>query len=633
MVTSGIGLTDSVGLTPASNIFTWIEYPFNWNAENFSAITFSMDYQADASGQFDDDRMGWTVSDSSVSSANQFGVQLDHSDGGIVTYWRDSTGTRIQEPIVSLPDLAANTWYRLETTIIKLSDTSARIDVNLVELDPSGNPTGTPYSGTLADTSQWSVGVPADSYFTATTMWPTYKNHIGTTGAADNVCFDISDGKFAFLVSTDWHTSDSTPNTAIAAKMEKMAYFVNNPTSEMPAPEFMVITGDFPDLTETETIIDDTLGSDFLWYPVIGNHEVSDDINNFYDIRDTMVPTLPYIDDYGPTGSTNSTFSWTFENAHFVSINAYWNGNTSSGSDVAADGNIVPALNTWIGNDLSTYGQTHNFAFVHEPAYPAHRHVGDSLDQYPANRDAFVATMNTYNVQALFAGHTHYYEHDVSPEFALGDIHQITNGSLRAGGVPITFTYVLVDGNVTTYKTFAWDSSDFYLLEEWTINSEVPDQPPAAPSELSVEAISYSQIDLTWTDNADNEFAFEIERSVSGGSYSLLTTVGANSEAFSDFGLTAETEYCYRVRATNAAGQSAYTEPACDITPEKPPSSLICETFESGWSDGAFIDNANWYSNNGITVENDFGVGGTWGLSNSGNIFTWIGQPFNWDDC
>ena len=629
VVTGGIGLTSSVGLTPASNIFNWTANPFDWNAEDFSSITFSMDYQTDSSGQFDDDRMGWIVSDTSTSSADQFGVQLDSSDGGIVTYWRLEDGTtRIQTPIVEFTTLSSSTWYRLEATFTKLTPLSAKIDVVLTELDASGNPTGTPITGTLPDTSAWSDGAPAARYFNASSMWPSYKNHDGTTGAADNVCFDISTGKFAFIVTTDLHTSDSTPNTYIAAKFDKIADFINNPTSEMPAPEFMVITGDFPNLAQTEQIIDDELGSDFLWYPVVGNHEISDNIANFYAIRDTKVPTLPNIVDYGPDGSVNTNYSWDYENAHFIAINPFWDG---ASNDHTSGGDIPAALNSWVAADLAANDEIHNFVFIHTPPFPSHRHVGEDLDANPTNRDAFISTLDTNNVESIFAGHTHYYEHDVSPEFALGDVNQITNGSLREGGVPITFTYVLVDGNVTIYKVYSWNGSDFTLHDEWSINSEVPDQPPAAPSELTVEAISYSQIDLTWVDNADNESAFEIERSVSGGSYSLLTTVGADSEAFSDFGLTAETEYCYRVRATNAAGPSDYTDPVCDTTPEEPPSSLICETFESGWSDGAAIDNANWYSNNGVTVENNFGVGDTWGLSNSGNIFTWIGQPFNWD--
>ena len=199
VVTAGNGVAGSVGLAPAANIFTWTAHPFNWNASDFQGIALQADFKTDASGYFDDDRLGWMTLNNSTDSANIFGVQLDNvsgGDGGIVTYWRDSAGTRIQTPIVTLGALSANTWYRFTAEITKLTATSARIDVNLVQLDASGNQTGTPYSGTVANTSTWSGGAPATSYFTAASMWPAYKNYNVTPGAApaDNTCFEVVGG-------------------------------------------------------------------------------------------------------------------------------------------------------------------------------------------------------------------------------------------------------------------------------------------------------------------------------------------------------------------------------------------------------------------------------------------------------
>jgi len=206
------------------------------------------------------------------------------------------------------------------------------------------------------------------------------------------------------VVVTDLHTSDAY--ATVRDNLQQIKSWIDSPTDDMPAPAFMVISGDFPDVwqdgatdpNETDYIIDDVLGEDFLWYPVIGNHEISDDINNFYYTRDTMVPSLPHIVNYGPTGSTNTSYSWDYGNAHFVAINAYWDGTTNTGADhntTVADGDIVPALRDWIDADLSV-GETDpdrpEFAFVHEPAYPSHRHVGDSLDKYSGNRNAFVTT-------------------------------------------------------------------------------------------------------------------------------------------------------------------------------------------------------------------------------------------------
>ncbi|MDY6990237.1 MAG: DNRLRE domain-containing protein, partial [Thermodesulfobacteriota bacterium] len=599
VVTDGNGCGGSPGLAPAGNIFIWTreEHEFDWNDPDFVGVRLGMDFKTDGngSGNFDDDRLGWMITDSDIGSTYIFGVQLDHSDGGIVTYWRDSSDERIQDPIVDLTGLtSANTWYRFRAEITKLTDTSAKIDVSLVELDDNCNPVGTPMTGTVDDTSQWDdgTGTPGDrapdtKYFTGP-IWPAFKNYSAVDGAADNAYVEILK-RFAFVVVTDPHTSDGY--AAVRDNLQQIKSWIDSPTEDMPVPAFMVITGDFPDVwqdggtdpNETDYIIADVLGEDFLWYPVIGNHEISDDINNFYYIRDTMVPSLPYIVDYGPTGSTNTSYSWDYGNAHFVAINAYWDGTTNPNADHNRDGDIVPELLAWIDADLSVGEENPDrpeFAFVHEPAFPDHRHVGDSLDQYPTNRDAFLTTLNDHDVQALFCGHTHYYEHDVAPEFPLGDLHQVTNGYLRTYDNP-TITYVLVHGASTTYKVYLRpdSSSAFALHEEWTIGAGVPTSPPDAPTNLTATATSSSQLDLVWTDNADNESGFEIEWSDDGGAtFSTLTTVSANTEGYSDAGLIPLEEYCYRVRATNSAGDSDYTNEACDTTLPGP----AIVTFQEG---------------------------------------------------
>ena len=296
VVTNGIGVGGSVGLAPANNIFTWTAKPFDWNDPDFQAVKLRMDFETDGSGRFDDDRLGWMITDSDVSSANIFGVQLDHADGGIVTYWREGA-TRIQDLIVPLSDLSPNTWYRFSAEITKLTATSARIDVSLEELDAEGNPTGISFSGTVDDTDLWPGGVPNVDYFNAATMWPAFKNYSALDGAADNAYAEViyKAQAFAFVVVTDLHTSDSYPNLTVESNLQQVRDWIDNPTPDMPAPAFMVISGDFPHLWQTEATIDNIIGPDFLWYPVIGNHEVSDDINNFYEIRDTKVPSLPHI--------------------------------------------------------------------------------------------------------------------------------------------------------------------------------------------------------------------------------------------------------------------------------------------------------------------------------------------------
>lgn len=91
-------------------------------------------------------------------------------------------------------------------------------------------------------------------------------------------------------------------------------------------------------------------------------------------------------------------------------------------------------------------------------------------------------------------------------------------------------------------------------------------QAPAAPSNLTATAISQSQINLIWQDNSNNEQGFKIERKTQGGSYSQITSVSANMQNYNDTGLNSGTNYCYRVRAYNANGESAPSNEACATT-------------------------------------------------------------------
>jgi hypothetical protein len=85
---------------------------------------------------------------------------------------------------------------------------------------------------------------------------------------------------------------------------------------------------------------------------------------------------------------------------------------------------------------------------------------------------------------------------------------------------------------------------------------------PAAPSNLTVRAVSSSRIDLTWRDNSSNESGFRVERSTNGTSFNEIGTVGPGITTYASTGLTRNTRYYYRVRAYNASGNSGYSNTA-----------------------------------------------------------------------
>jgi hypothetical protein len=90
---------------------------------------------------------------------------------------------------------------------------------------------------------------------------------------------------------------------------------------------------------------------------------------------------------------------------------------------------------------------------------------------------------------------------------------------------------------------------------------------PGAPSGLTATSVATDQINLTWTDNATNETGFKIERKTgAGGTYAQIATIGASITTYSNTDLTPGTSYFYRVRATNAGGDSAYSNEASATT-------------------------------------------------------------------
>lgn len=95
--------------------------------------------------------------------------------------------------------------------------------------------------------------------------------------------------------------------------------------------------------------------------------------------------------------------------------------------------------------------------------------------------------------------------------------------------------------------------------------------PPAPPTDLTVQTVSQTQLDLRWTDASDNETQFEIERSQGTGEYQLIAQVDAGVTSFSDNGLAADATYTYRVRAVNSGGASAYSAGAAATTLPFPP--------------------------------------------------------------
>lgn len=78
----------------------------------------------------------------------------------------------------------------------------------------------------------------------------------------------------------------------------------------------------------------------------------------------------------------------------------------------------------------------------------------------------------------------------------------------------------------------------------------------AAPTELTA-TVTGGAVALTWADNADGETDYEVERSIDGAAYAVITTLPANTTSWTDTTAPTATPLRYRVRALRTEATAA----------------------------------------------------------------------------
>lgn len=82
---------------------------------------------------------------------------------------------------------------------------------------------------------------------------------------------------------------------------------------------------------------------------------------------------------------------------------------------------------------------------------------------------------------------------------------------------------------------------------------------PEAPENLISVRVTVQSVILNWDDKSNNEDCFYLERSTNGTDFISLASPVANSVSYTNTGLSAETDYWYRIASHNTAGTSSYS--------------------------------------------------------------------------
>ncbi len=239
--------------------------------------------------------------------------------------------------------------------------------------------------------------------------------------------------------------------------------------------EFMVSTGDIIPAEDTSWTIDQVLGEDYPWFPIPGNHDFwMEEIRFFENYEyDSNGEEEPNIVNWGPVSCPRTTYSFDYQNTHFVALNVYCNQEAPWG----IDGSISDTLYNWLVADFQQTNKQHIFVFGHEPAFPRPDsdtglidHLGDSLDQYPQARDRFWQLLKKYNVIAYIHGHTHGYHVE-----KIDGVWQLDAGQsmgVRAAPSPGTFLIITINGTHVSLRTYRGEEGpgfSFFLRDEITL--------------------------------------------------------------------------------------------------------------------------------------------------------------------
>ena len=280
---------------------------------------------------------------------------------------------------------------------------------------------------------------------------------------------------FSFAVAADMRYF------AGEGQYDTMEYFrgVTEALAALGKGDFMITPGDMDPVTGVLWTITSTLGADYTWYPVVGNHELPG-LGNEPSLGANMRWLNAY--DYGnvyagPTGCPTTTYSFDYKNAHFVMLNEY----CDSYGEAVTDGDIPDHLYNWLADDLRHTNKPHIFVVGHEPAYPQPdadngrvRHLGDSLDQYPERRDRFWNLLREKKVVAYICGHTHNYS-----AIKLDGVWQLDAAhaqGIGGAGARSTFVIIRVSGLTVRYETYRDDERgrNYTLMHEGYLRTVEP---------------------------------------------------------------------------------------------------------------------------------------------------------------
>lgn len=259
----------------------------------------------------------------------------------------------------------------------------------------------------------------------------------------------------------------------------------------------MIHAGDhMPGIEAQDTELKKAFGADFPWYSVVGNNDQKEPEKSMRFIR-SRFRGLPHIVNAGPLNSETTTYSFDYGNAHFVVLNLYYDGCTDHGTRrPGTAGKVVPQLYYWLADDLAATDKKWIFVAAHEPAFPQPdadwgdiRHENDSLNEYPAQRDALWKLLSDHRVVAYFNGHIHRYA-----RYLKDGVWQVSVSQSRGNSKYDNYVRVSVGRNEIVFDSYrSLQEGVFRKTDTWKVTR--PDGPPVFAETVTESDVAWNGIE------------------------------------------------------------------------------------------------------------------------------------------
>ncbi|MCU0223270.1 MAG: PKD domain-containing protein [Acidobacteria bacterium] len=190
------------------------------------------------------------------------------------------------------------------------------------------------------------------------------------------------------------------------------------------------------------------------------------------------------------------------------------------------------------------------------------------------------------------------------PDGWLGNIRWTFGDGSESWGATAYHTFY--DAGTFHVTLTVYDGSDATGTDTLTVTVSA-ETPPAAPSNLVATAASTTQVNLTWKDNSDNERDFYIERctgtaavcNASPELFSFLDWPAANATAYSDYMVSPNTTYSYRIKARGVTVDSGWSNTAQVTTSVGRPAAPTQLTATSSLKFMRAVVDLRWKDNSG----------------------------------